>query len=105
MSGEIHITLTDLIEAHRAAVMADEANFTDDCVPIDEAASQASGNAELEAYIALVDAKCVSAEDVQAKLGYFLNGSVGVRSTLLECLFDYGDDLHERFLKSLMVAS
>ena len=66
-----------LIEAHRQAVIADEANFTDDCVPIDEAAAEASQAVEIQAFQAFVRAKCSTHDEVQAKLGYILHGSIG----------------------------
>jgi hypothetical protein len=70
------MTIAALIEAHRQAVLADEANFTDDCVPMDEAAAEASQAVEIQAFQTLVRAQCNSHEEVQAKLGYILHGSI-----------------------------
>lgn len=77
-----------LIETHRSAVMADEANFDDDGNPIDAEAAEATLEAEQNAFRDLVQASCSNADDVQLKLDYFLNGSVGVRTPLLDCLID-----------------
>jgi hypothetical protein len=75
-----------LIEAHRAAIIADEANFDDDGNPLDAEAAERSLEVEQAAYCDLIRAQCASADDVQAKLLYLLTGSVGMRSTLIECL-------------------
>lgn len=100
-------TVTDIIAAHRAALVEDEASFTDDGLAISDELVERTGAAERAAYVDFVWAPCQSAGDVQAKLNYILNGSVGVRDTLLDCLIDYGadfkDGLLEPFLRSLKV--
>jgi len=106
------MTILALIEAHRQAVLADEANFTDDCVPIDEAAAEASQAIEIQAFRAFVRAQCSTHEEVQAKLGYILHGSIGQRDTLVTVLQIYpeegtdpeGDGMVELFLWSLVGA-
>jgi len=103
------MTIAAFIKAHRQAVLADEANFTDDCVPIDEAAAEASQAVEIQAFQALVRAQCSTHEEVQAKLGYILHGSIGQRDTLVAVLQLYpeegtdidGDGMVELFLRSL----
>ncbi|GAA2885554.1 hypothetical protein GGQ99_005068 [Aminobacter niigataensis] len=102
--------LRELIEAHRSAVMADEANFDDDGNPVDAEAAELSLEAEQGAYRSLVLASCSNADEVQSKLDYFLNGSVGLRTSLLDCLIDEtycgGEDepnLVLPFLRSLVV--
>ena len=100
------------IEAHRAAVMADEANFDDDGTAVDEAKAKDSGNREAEAFKLLVREQCTSAADVQAKLDYFLNGAIGQRSSLLDYLFEESHGAAhpyltqpplEAFLRSLVI--
>lgn len=100
-----------LIEAHRAAVIADEANFDDDGAPIDEAKAADSGTREADAFKLLVREQCTSAADVQVKLSYFLDGTIGQRSSLLDYLFEESHGAHpyltapplEAFLRSLVV--
>lgn len=96
-------TLSDLVEAHRATILVDDASFNDGGDALDVALAEETGAAERAAYLEFIRAQCQTADDVQAKLDYILNGSVGVRDTLLDCLIDYGDDLGERFLRSLVV--
>lgn len=96
-------SIADLIAAHRAAVAADEASFTEDGEPIEVMAAEATAAVELEAFRQLMFAPCTSSADIQAKLDYLLNGSVGMRDTLITCLqFDYGDDLVPALLKSML---
>lgn len=100
-------TVTDIIAAHRAALLEDEASYTDDCLAISDELVERTGAAELTAYTEFVRAPCQTAEDVQAKLDYILNGSVGVRETLLQCLAPDGacfeDWLLVPFLRSLVI--
>lgn len=91
------------IEAHRATVLVDEASFDEKGRPIDAVLAEKTGAVERAAFIELVAAPCRSSEDVQAKLAYLLTGTVGERDSLLDCLSIYGDDLGERFLRSLLV--
>lgn len=87
------------IEAHRATVLVDEASFDDKGRPIDAILAERIGAVEHAAFIEFVAAPCRSPEDVQAKLAYLLTGTVGE----LDCLAIYGDDIGERFLRSLLV--
>lgn len=100
--------VTDIIAAHRAALLEDEASFSDDGLAISDELVERTGAAEQAAYLAFVHAPCQTANDVQAKLDYILNGSVGVRETLLQCLAQDGecfeDWLLEPFLRSLLLA-
>lgn len=91
------------IEAHRATVLVDEASFDADGNAIDAGLAERTGVVERAAFIEFVAAPCRSAEDVQAKLVYLLTGNIGERDSLLDCIIDYGDDLGERFLRSLVV--
>lgn len=98
-------TIADLIAAHRAAVAADEANFTDDGQPIDEAAADASQAIEIEAFRELVRVPCLSLDDVMEKSSYLLNGNVGQRTPMIECLTEpiYADaDLTAALLTSFL---
>lgn len=98
----------ELIEAHKLAVAADEAMFDDDGNCIDATGADGTEQSERQAFIALVDAPCHSSEEMAAKVDYFLNGTIGERSTLIEYLTEYGDgsnDLHRRLLQSLVVKS
>lgn len=87
------------IEAHRITVLVDEASFDDKGRAIDVILAEKTGAVERSAFIEFVAAPCRSSEDVQAKLAYLLAGTVGER----DCLSIYGDDLGERFLRSLLV--
>lgn len=101
-------TASSLISAHVAAVQADEAMFDEaGYLCVDGAEAEATQKAEQAAFIAMVDAPCASPYDVAAKVEYFLNGTVGDRSSLIEYLSEYGDgdDLTPRLLQSLVVAS
>lgn len=91
------------IEAHRATVLVDEASFDDKGRAIDAILAEKTGAVERAAFIEFVAAPCRSPEDVQAKLAYLLTGTVGERDSLLDCMAIYGDDLGERFLRSLLV--
>lgn len=102
--------IAKLIEAHRAAVLVDEANFTDDGEAIDDAAALASGELERKAFVRLVDAQCASDDEVQSKLQYFMHGTIGERSDLLVYLDMYDQDeaaealpLSRRLLASMRV--
>lgn len=91
------------IEAHHATVLVDEASFDANGQAIDAILAEKTGAVEREAFIEFVKAPCRSSEDVQAKLQYLFTGTVGERDSLLDCLAIYGDDLGERFLRSLLV--
>lgn len=103
-----HAQALELIAAHKAAVLADEAMFDGDGNCLDVAGAAATEQSEKQAFIALVDAPCRSSEEVSAKIDYFLNGTIGERSTLIEYLTAYGEDLedlHRRLLQSLVIKS
>lgn len=99
----IHRTISEMIAAHCAAALADEAAFDASGSAHDACLAERTGAAEGSAFIELVSAPCLSPEEVQAKLRHFLDGSIGERGTHIECLIDYGDDLLERFLRSLAI--
>jgi hypothetical protein len=100
------ITVEEAISAHRAAVLVDEKSFRKDNVPKSKKLADRTGAAEVAAFKALASVQCRSAEDIQSKLDYILNGAVGVRETPLECLgnMEYGGwECFEAFLRSLVV--
>jgi hypothetical protein len=93
------------IAAHRAAVEVDEASFDANCKPISKKLAAATWADEIAAFKAFAAAPCQTADDVQRKLSYILNGSVGVRTSLIECLTEEaygGDKALEAFLRSLV---
>lgn len=94
-------TIAELIEAHRAAVAADETSFDDDGKPIDEELAAATEAAEKEALIDFAEAPCRTDADIREKLKYLATGTVGDRSSLLTYLDYYG--LSERFIRSLLI--
>ncbi|AYD02223.1 hypothetical protein [Neorhizobium sp. NCHU2750] len=96
------------IESHRASVIADEATFDDAGQSFDQVESDRTQSAEIEAFRNFVRLPCLTAKDVQSKIAYLLNGTVGDRDTLLTCLDmpEYGGKdyaLAEPFLRSLLV--
>ncbi|KSV72924.1 hypothetical protein N182_28770 [Sinorhizobium sp. GL2] len=98
--------ISDLITAHRSTVLADEANFDDEGNPLDPAAVEASEKAEREAFTRLVREKCRAHTEVQEKVDYLVNGTIGRRSLLLEYLFEYSEGdlgLLGEFLCSLIL--
>jgi len=91
------------IVVHKAAVMADEAMFDDLGKCLDANGVRHTQANEASAFIAMVDAPCVSGADVAVKVDYLINGTVGNRSSLIDYLTEYGDggdDLTRRLLKS-----
>lgn len=100
------ISLEEAIKQHREAVLADEASFDDHHNPIDDMPAERTGADEVAAFRVLTNIPCMSSSDVQAKLDYVLNGSIGIRQPMLECLGDeeYGAwDGFEAFLRSLLL--
>ena len=101
------VTVEGLIASHRNAVIADEALFDDDGKPlVARKAVKESERAEWEAFINLVNARCIKDDDVRAKIDYFVNGTIGIRSSLIEYLIEYSDgdvDLVGALLTSLNV--
>ncbi|MBT1155712.1 hypothetical protein J1C56_08920 [Aminobacter anthyllidis] len=98
-------SIIELIEAHRAAVTADEAMFDGDGECLDDAGAEATQRAEQKAFLALALAHCRTTSDVTAKVAYFVNGTVGNRSSLIDYLAVYGegnDDLFAGLLASLV---
>lgn len=67
------------IAAHIAAVQVDEASYTADGKPLLPELVAATAKVEGEAFGALVREPCRSAQDVQAKLRYVLDGTIGER--------------------------
>jgi hypothetical protein len=105
ISEPVSPNILDAIISHHNAGIVDELSFTDDGKPIDRAAADETGALEHFAFRQFVHSQCHSAEDVQAKLEYLLNGTVGERDTLLSFLLDseYGDELAATFFRSLIV--
>lgn len=106
------MSVLDVIEAHKLAVANDEANFTEDCKPIDQTAADASAIAEQEAFAAFIAAPCKTAKEVQAKIAYALSDPPGYREANLSGLLGgdgdswdvtRGHDLLRTFLASLVV--
>lgn len=101
-----HLPIREAIVRHIAAVQADEASFDDAGIPLNEALAERTCKAETSAYADMVSARCLDETEVQIKLDYILNGSVGIRDTLLDCLTaeEYGGfESLEVFLRSLVV--
>lgn len=101
-----HHKITDLIEIHRQVVLVDEKSYDDDGHELDIELAYKTGAAEAAAFKAMAEAPCLSHDDVQAKISYLLNGSIGERTPLMECLGydEYGGwDSNVAFLKSLMI--
>lgn len=107
-----HYPIASRIEDHRRAVIADEASFTADGVAIDEGAARRTGEDEANTFVDLKLAECASHDEVQAKLGYFLDGTIGERGSLIQYLFEEshgadpedGLDPLENFLRSMLIA-
>lgn len=100
-------TVADAIALHRRAVAMDEASFDADGNALDKACAAETLRAEVRAFKLFAAVQCLTPEDVAAKVAYVLNGSVGERTTLMECLTHdlYGGDrTQEAFLRSLYVA-
>ena len=102
MSSNANCDVTQAIESHLAAVHVDEASFDAEGKAVDAGLAEQTGAAEHSAFAAFVAVPCRSADDVQAKLRHLLDGSIGERNRHIDCLFDYGDDLLEKFLRSLV---
>ncbi|WP_337183825.1 hypothetical protein [Shinella sp.] len=99
-----HRHLSDFIIAHHAAVLVDEESFdADGFLIIDVTVAEKNAADERAAFIEFVLAPCTSPDEVQAKLRYLLDGTVGERDTHLDCLIDYGDTLLETLLRSLVL--
>ncbi|MCK8779059.1 hypothetical protein M0654_03575 [Rhizobium sp. NTR19] len=94
------------IKAHQKAVLADEGSFDDHHNPVSEELAEQTGAAEVAAFKVMATAPCSTHDEVQAKLRYVLDGSVGVRTPIIECLGDeeYGAwEGFEAFLRSLVL--
>lgn len=99
------LSIIELIEAHRAAVTADEAMFGGDGECLDDAGAEATQRAEQKAFLALALAHCRTTSDVTSKVAYFVNGTIGNRSSLIDYLAVYGEehgDLFASLLASLV---
>lgn len=101
--------ISDFISAHHAAVLVDEASFdADGLLILDVTVAEKIAADERSAFIEFVSAPCRSPEEVQAKLRYLLDGTVGERSSFLDYLFEYGADVEDGlltpFLRSLLLA-
>lgn len=101
MAKDLTPSILDLINAHREAVHIDEATFDENSVSLDPDASAASEKAECEAFSRYVSAPCLTGEDVRLKIDYIVNGTVGERDSLIDCL-QFRENV-EPFLRSLEV--
>lgn len=102
-----HLTVTQAILEHRAAVQVDEQSYDSDCNAILQSLADATGHVEAEAFIALAKAPCADDAEVQVKLAYFLNEQIGERSLPVECLGheEYGGfEVFEEFVRSLVLS-
>ncbi|HEV7247936.1 MAG TPA: hypothetical protein VGN93_13210 [Shinella sp.] len=100
-------TVADVIALHRRAVEIDEASFDPDGIAVDKAHAAHTLRAEVKAFKLFAAVQCLNPEDVAAKVAYVLNGSVGERTTLMECLTHEvygGHRTQDAFLRSLHVA-
>jgi hypothetical protein len=98
-------SVANLIEAHRAAVIGDESSFDD--AGNDLGNGPETFKVEARAFRALALAPCGDADEAAAKVHYIVAGTVGQRTALMECLFDYSElddaaDLYKLFLESLV---
>ncbi len=94
-----------LIAAHLRAVAADEKFFDETGNCIDQLGADDTRKEEVDAFRAFCEEPCADTADVQAKIAYVLNGTVGQRDKLQDCLVcteDYGFPITD-FLKSLHV--
>lgn len=99
----VSLGVTAAIIVHKAAVLADEAMFDADGNCLDAVAVLDTEAAEALAFKVMVEAPCSSPADIAAKVDYMLNGTVGIRSSLIDYLTEYsgGDsDLTRRLLQS-----
>lgn len=98
-------TVQQAINLHLLQVEIDEASFDENGNPKDEALARATGAAEVFAFKDFVAVECRNEADVQAKVEYVLNGTIGQRTPLIECLFEeeYGGIATQAlFLRSLL---
>lgn len=98
--------ISEVIAAHREAVIVDERSYYQDGEYVSKAMAAATGAKERAAYMAFCTVQCETADDIQAKLDYLLNGTVDDRETLMQCLGaeEYGGwDYFEKYLRSLIV--
>lgn len=100
------ISVTEAINRHRLAVREDEASFDARGLAEDDELAARTLAEEIQAFQAMASAACRTSSDTEAKIDYVLNGTVGERNSLLECLdlSEYGADaIKEVFLRSLIV--
>ncbi len=107
------MTIVEAIVAHSHAVQLDEACFNDAGELI--VGTQAESDARLAVCNALLrqvaEAPCRHAADVQVKVDYLLNGTVGNRPQNIDVItgFDEGEELNaeggplKTFLRSLLI--
>lgn len=101
--------VANAIQNHRTAILADEATFDADGKSLNEAESQRTQEAEIKAFQRFLAAPCLDAADVQAKIAYLLDGTIGERNALMACVAapEYGgndDLLMKLFLRSLLIS-
>ncbi|MGN6143434.1 MAG: hypothetical protein ACTHOP_07585 [Mesorhizobium sp.] len=100
--------LRELIDAHRAAVLADELNFDADGQCRDSDAAERSLTACNDSLRALIDAPCRTFADVMAKVEYFVSAKdrdhYDVMREVVDMVFPDGGDTIDgarRLLRSL----
>lgn len=105
-------TIVELIEAHRAAVVADEANFDDDGNCLNGDLAELTLGACNETLRALIEAPCRTPADVAAKIEYFATAKnrdfYDVMSEVIDMMFPEGGNIIDgarRLLKSLVIVA
>lgn len=92
------------IARHRQMVEFDEACFDETGIAHDEQIAANAREVEIAAFRAFCTLPCQDDNDVQAKVRYVIDGTVGQRDTLMSCLLDeeYGGiETQAAFLRSL----
>lgn len=101
-------TIAEAIQQHREAVAADEAMFDANGVCLDGEEAEITAAKEAAAFVSLCKAPCVTADDIQTKLSYVCDETVGDRDRyidLLGCDSHGGFDVFEVFLRSMILPS
>ena len=101
-------TVQRAIDRHRHMVAIDESCFDENGVAFDTELAAKAREVEVAAFRDFCALPCTSDADVQAKVNYVINGTVGDRDTLLSCLHDedYGGlATQDIFVRSLLVGA
>ncbi|PWE52424.1 hypothetical protein DEM27_31245 [Metarhizobium album] len=93
--------ISELIDLHRQAVLADDAMFDEDGNVLDEKGAGDTLAEEHKRFKKLVGARCQTEDEVQAKLAYIVHGTVGERDALIDTVVECG--LLESLLQSLIL--